>query len=199
MTVATEVRQITPELYSWEAYEPAVKYALTSCAVVTPEGLVLIDPIDLLSAAWAPLFTAHPPIAILLTNGNHARAAADWRTRLGIRIFAPADASAELELVPDATVQAGELAPGGFRVVGLASAGPGEVAYVGQGIACLGDAVVNLPSTGLALLPDKYCAAPARLPEDLRKLLSLDFHILTLAHGPPLADHARARLTKLLP
>jgi hypothetical protein len=199
MTIADEVLQVTPALSFWQAYEPAVKCDLTSCAVMTGEGLMVIDPIGLRPAAWDALGAADRPGAILLTSGNHARAAADWRARLGWRVIAPLGAVGDLEITPDATVADGDLTPGGFRIVGLPSAGPGEVAYVGNGLACLGDAVINLPSTGFALLPDKYCAAPKRLRDDLRKLLSLDFHILTFAHGPPMIAQARAQLTKLLP
>ena len=83
-------------------------------------------------------------------------------------------------------------------VVPLPSAGLGEIALVAEGVICLGDAVINLASHGFSLLPAKYCVNPRLLPNDLRKLLSYEFRILTFAHGDPLVEHARERLQQLL-
>ncbi len=194
MTTATEIQRVSPILWSWNAYEPAVKCELTSHAVKTPEGLILIDPIGLAD----PEAFGETPAAILVTNAHHARAALWWQERSGARIVAPAAALAELEIAPDVTLQDGEIAPGGFRVVALPGGAPGEAAYVGHGLCGVGDALIHLPSHGFALLPAKYCADAASLPNAVRKLLSYDFHILTFAHGAPLVDRARERLAQLL-
>jgi hypothetical protein len=58
--------------------------------------------------------------------------------------------------------------------------------------------VIHFGSPGFSLLPAKYCADPGGLANDLRKLLSYDFHILTFAHGEPIVQQARERLQKLL-
>lgn len=161
---------------------------------MTPEGLVLIDPIALADPDELPA----PPAAILLTSANHARAAGWWRGRTGARIYALAEALPELEVEPVAPLEDGELAPGGFRVVALPGGAPGETAYVGHGICAVGDAVINMEGHGFALLPAKYCTDAPRLPQSLKKLLSCEFSILTFAHGTPLVQNARARLSQLL-
>ena len=194
MTTATEIHRVSPTLSYWNAYEPAVKCDLTSQAVHTPEGLVLIDPI----ALPTPDLLGATPVAILLTNANHARAATWWKERTGARIIAPATALAELDIVPDQTVDDGDGAPGGFRAISLPGGAPGETTYLGHGLCCVGDALIHLPSHGFTLLPKKYCTDAARLPNALRKLLSYGFDILTFAHGVPLVDRARERLATLL-
>ena len=63
----------------------------------------------------------------------------------------------------------------------------------------LGDAVINLDSEkGLELLPDKYCDDPRENRRSLEKLLALDFHILTFAHGLPVTQRAKEKLRALL-
>lgn len=194
LTTASTLQSITPTLTAWSAYEPAVKCDLSSHAVRTPEGLILIDPI----ALTAPESLSKPPTAILLTNANHARAALGWRERTGARIFAPATAVPELDLTPDATLADGDLTPGGFRTISLPGGAPGETAYVGHGLCCVGDALIHLPALGFTVLPEKYCINAPLLRDSLKKLLSCDFRIMTFAHGNPLVENARDRLASLL-
>ena len=198
MATAADFQRVTPELFHWQAYEPAVKCDLSACAITTQDGLVFVDPIPLAEPALSNLAGAGKPLAVLLTSGNHERAADEFRIRFEIPICASATAAAAMTTRIDRVINDDELAPGGLRAVGVPSAGPGEVAFVGNGIACIGDALIHLESHGFALLPDKYCADSVRLPNDLRKLLSYDFHILTFAHGAPLTEQARQRLETLL-
>ncbi len=194
MTIAAEIQRVTPALLYWQAYEPAVKCDLSSVAVATADGLILIDPIALAEPSDLPA----EPAAILLTNANHARSAMWWRERSGARIHAPSIALDGLEIVPDRVLEEGDIAPGGFTVISIHGGAPGETAYVGNGIACLGDALTHLDSHGFDLLPPKYCTDAQMLPRSLRKLLSCDFDILTFAHGRPLTHQPRERLAELL-
>ena len=186
-----------PSLFTWQAYEPEVKCDLSSCAIATNAGLIFVDPIELSEPALARLLLGREPAAIFLTNGNHTRAAEKFRTRLRVKIFAARDADG-LDLTPDATLADGQDAFGGMNVIALPGAGPGEIALVGNGIACIGDALIHLPPEGLRLLPDKYCEDAAQNRASLRKLLSCDFQVMTFAHGAPLLESPRARLAELL-
>jgi hypothetical protein len=197
MAVAADFTAVTPSLFAWQAFEPAVKCDLSSCALDTADGLIFIDPIGLADAALARLLHGRRPGAILLTNGNHTRAAGTLRDRLGVKVFASTEAGG-LDIVPDATFAAGEIAPGGMAVVPLPGAGPGEIALIGQGLACIGDALIHLPPEGLRLLPAKYCANPEQMRHSLRKLLSYQFQVMTFAHGAPLVGAAHRQLEQLL-
>ena len=197
MAVATDFQTLTPALFAWQAFEPAVKCDLSSCALDGPEGLIFIDPIELSEAALGRLLHGRKPRAIILTNGNHTRAAGRLRELLGVKVLASGDAIG-LDLIPDETLAEGQIAPGEMEVITLPGAGPGEIALVGNGVACVGDALIHLPPEGLRLLPAKYCADPEQMRHSLRKLLSCDFQVMTFAHGAPLLGTACRQLEQLL-
>ena len=197
MAIATDFQAVTPSLFAWHAYEPAVKCELSCCAFDSAGGLIFVDPIALAEPALASLLHGRKPHAIILTNGNHVRAAASFRERFGAKVFASAEA-AGLDITPDGTLSEGQPAPGGMQVIALPGAGPGEIALVGNGIACIGDALINLPPDGFRLLPEKYCADAGRNRTSLKKLLSCDFQVMTFAHGVPLTESAGRKLEQLI-
>lgn len=198
MPCADEFQPVTSALYFWQAYDPAVKVDLSCCARRTPHGLVFIDPIPLARRALDALCAAEPPAAIILTNGNHARAAADYRQRFSIPILAHAEAVAELGLAVDREIADGETVLAAFTVIALPGAAPGEIALHAGDVLHVGDALIHLPPHGFALLPEKYCADARALRVSLGKLLRFPFEVLTFAHGLPLVAQARLRLTQTL-
>jgi glyoxylase-like metal-dependent hydrolase (beta-lactamase superfamily II) len=199
LTRADELHRVTPELAVWQAYEPAVKCELTSCALRFGGALVLVDPIALGPEAIEELTAWARPALILCTNANHARAADWWRARFAIPVAAHVEA-AGLETVADLALEASHPLLAALEFVPLPGAAPGEVAiYDPRGVLCMGDALIHLPPLGLAILPDKYCADAKLLRVSLGKLLRLpSFATLTFAHGLPLTVHARSRLEDLL-
>ena len=64
-----------------------MKTELCASAIVTGEGLLFVDPIPLAAEALAELTEIAPPHAIVLTNGNHWRAAAEYRERFGVPVW----------------------------------------------------------------------------------------------------------------
>jgi hypothetical protein len=195
---AAELQIVREDLAFWQAYEPAVKCDLSCCARLLGKEFVLIDPIPLSKDALAELTSLATPTAIILTNGNHARAAAWYRDRFGIPIHAHAAADPELGLTIDHPLAEGRTAPGGLEVVGLGGAPAGEIALCGGGAIHVGDALIHLEPLGFALLPDKYAADPRAMRRSLGKLLRFNFELLTFAHGLPLTMDAHQRLSDLL-
>ena len=198
MPRADEFQQVTDGLYFWQAYDPAVKVDLSCCARRTARGLVFIDPIPLAATALAELCALAAPAAIVLTNGNHARAAGEWRKRFSIPLLAHAAATAELGIAVDQEIADGETVLDEFTVISLPGAAPGEIALHAQGVMHAGDALIHLPPPGFALLPEKYCADAKEMRASLGKLLRFPFEVLTFAHGLPLVSQARQRLATLL-
>lgn len=195
---ASEIHIVSPSLAVWQAYEPAVKCDLTSCARRFGDDLVFIDPIPLAKSALAELTAEATPLAIILTNGNHARAAAEFRDRYSIPILAHPAAEAELGLSIDLPLDDGDTALGRLEVVEISGAPRGEIALHGEGVLHAGDALIHLEPMGFSLLPDKYCADAPEMRRALGKLLRFDFEVLTFAHGLPLVSQARRRLENLL-
>jgi len=198
MARADEIHEVRPSLYFWQAYAPEVKVDLSCCARRTALGVVFIDPIPLAKPALVELLAAGPPLAIILTSGNHARAAADYRQRFSIPIHAHADAAAELGLTVDHLLADGETVLEEFTVITLPGAAPGEIALHSKDALHVGDALIHLPPLGFGLLPEKYCTDANELRRSLGKLLRFPFEVLTFAHGLPIVAHARQRLSQLL-
>jgi len=198
MASANEIQEVRPGLFFWQAYEPAVKVDLSCCARQTSEGLVFIDPIPLTKSAERELLAETTPRAIILTSGNHARAAAEYRERFSIPIYAHAEAEPELGFKIDHALADEDMALGEFTVITLPGAAPGEVALFAGDTLHLGDALIHLPPLPFGPLPDKYCTDPRELRRSLGKLLRFPFEVLTFAHGLPIVAHARQRLSQLL-
>ncbi|MEO8354137.1 MAG: hypothetical protein ABI680_20605, partial [Chthoniobacteraceae bacterium] len=98
---AGEFQWANPAVAVWQAYEPAVKCDLSSTALRLGGRLILIDPIPLAGDALTELTRDARPALIILTNGNHERAAAAFRARWNIPIAAHQDALTELAIDPD--------------------------------------------------------------------------------------------------
>ncbi len=199
MKPTEEIQQVTPVVWYWEAYAPEVKADHSSCAVRTAEGLVLIDPIPLAEPALQELFAEAPPIAIVMTNGNHLRAAESFRERFNTPLLAHAEAAPQLGITPDRLLRAGELVAGELEVIAIDGAPAGEIAlHRADASLHVGDALINLPSHGFAPLPAKYCRDFKKMVNSLRALLPRKFDLLTFAHGTPMMARANERLAELL-
>lgn len=195
---ADEFQTVRADLLFWQAYGPAVKCDLSSSARICDGQLIFIDPIPLAAEALEEMAGLGTPAAIILTSGNHARAAETFRKRFSIPIHAHAGAVAELGLAVDGLLEEGKGAPGGLEVLEIPGAATGEIALIAGGVAHVGDAVINLEPMGFSLLPEKYCRDADLMRESLGKLLRFDFELLTFAHGLPLVSHARRRFEQLL-
>lgn len=202
MSVADEFHDLGHGLFEWSAYDPNVKVELHAHALVSDGTLVCIDPIPLRREAREELFAVTEVSrvgAILLTNGNHARAAEEFRRRFRAPVWAHAEA---LDALREDGLEAVEGGNGGLKGLALPGFGPGEVAYfhpADGGTLFIGDALINLPSpNGFSVLPDKYCADPRLGRESLRQLLGWNFTRMLFAHGTPVMSGARAKLEALL-
>jgi hypothetical protein len=199
MKSADEFQKISDALYFWQVYEPELKAEMTCCALVTPQGLVFVDPIPLEKAALEELLEVSQPGAIVLTNGNHERAAGRFQERFGIPIFASAEAG--IKLPQQSCLADGDFLFDSIRVIALPGFGPGEIALFSEASPAtliIGDAIVHFGSSEFCLLPEKYCLDLKLGLKSLRKLLELDFETMTFAHGLPLLRGAKKRLEKIL-
>ena len=103
-------------------------------------------------------------------------------------------------LVPDITLLENELIYGATAIA-IPGATSGETAFhFGSGVLALGDAVINLDSrkgpraSARQILRRRRARTGARC----EKLLALDFHTLTFAHGLPVTQRAKEKLRALL-
>lgn len=181
-------------LFWWEIFDTRLRCPLSSAAVLTPEGLVLIDPVGLPGVELARLTSAGRLRAILLTNENHQRDAAWYRDRFRLPVHAPAGARFE-RFKPDHEVHPGSALPGGLAAIRLEGASESETAYLdsrGAGSMLQGDAIIHLKETGLAFLPLPYAKDQGGLRRSAAILLRHRFEWLTTAHGRPVSGARRA-------
>jgi len=109
------------------------------------------------------------------------------------------DAVMDLDVAIDGLLQAGDSFGGGIQVLELPGAGAGEIAlHDRSGRMHFGDAVVNLDSTGLCLLPEKYCSDPAQLKKSVAALRGLHADVITFAHGAPMVEPGEAGFDLIL-
>ena len=195
MKPAPEYQIIRPGLAFWQAYDPAVKTDLSCCAFDTPGGLVFCDPVALAPDALEELLAGRTPQAILLTSVNHERNAVALARKFGVDIYA--NTAARGELPATRWFEGGEVLFGA-QAISLEGFAVGETAFFRDGLLILGDALINVPPHGLAMLPDKYCDDPKLGHRSLKALLGLPVEILAFAHGLPIVSQASERLASIL-
>jgi hypothetical protein len=139
--------------------------------------------------------------AVLVTNGNHHRAAMELACQLGVPIFAADSVVAEFAAPNAKSIDDGGEILSGVAAMAIVGAASGETAFhfaENGGTVVLGDALINVEPYGFALLPAKYCSDQKQMRRSLRRLLDWPFERLLFAHGTPILVSARERLERLL-
>jgi len=89
MKHAPRFYRVTDDVFVWHAFDPECNTDCSSTALRTPQGYVLIDPIQLEEQALDNLMGDAKITAIVLTNGNHQRASLYEKQRIEVTVFAP--------------------------------------------------------------------------------------------------------------
>ncbi len=185
MKAVTEGHLLTEQILHWSHYEPSLQFEAGCCAIRTPTGVLLIDPLPMTETGLCQLERFGTPSAILITNGNHQRASLELKTRWNLPILA--GEGAQQELTADVWLQDGQKVLDALSILHLPGAGLGEIAVIQSGAFCVfGDFLVHTTSGRLELLPNKYCEDPELAQKSLARLHSLDAPLLLFAHGPPI-------------
>ena len=200
MKLASNLREVVPGLWFWSSLHEEWQVDFSCCAWKSPDGLVLIDPIELDAANLARLEQVGKPAAILLTNQNHERHADWFRKKYGVKVHVHRDAVPGIEIQPDEFFCDGAIVAGGLKVIHVPGTCPSECAFYSEangGMVLVGDVVMN-GKAGLMFLPADYCQDSKQNQENARKLLNFKFETLTVAHGNPIYPKAREQFGKLL-
>lgn len=201
MNPATTLRKITPSLYNWASLHPKWKIDFDSYALKTTAGVVYVDPLITSPAVIGQLKALGEPLAIVLTNAHHDRDADWFRKQFEIQIYAHEMAPHDCDTKIDVLVMDGEHLPGGIKAIHLPGSTTSELALykqTGGGVVLIGDALLNLPDAGLALLPDQYIEDRKLCLRSLTQLLDLNFKTVTFAHGDPIVGDAKNRIAAFL-
>jgi len=195
----SKLEQVAPGLRRWSAWHSEWRQEVGSVAVDTPDGLVLIDPLD-------PPPEVRSPAHVLLTVHWHARSAGDLPAE---RIWATAREVRKLKnrgvTVTDAFEKDPEL-PGGIKA--LPTAREGEVVYwlPQQKAVVVGDVLLgagakpHATSEPLRLAPENWLEGATRkqLVKSLLPLLDLPVERILVAHGDPVLQGGKEALRTLI-
>jgi hypothetical protein len=196
-----EVDQVSPRIFVWQTYDSKIKADLFSTALETPAGIYVVDPIPLWPDGLLSLRATGKAAGIFVTNGNHARAAAQFAEAFSVSTYVH-ETLRESPDFPQATwVRDGEMFSQGLTAVAINGGPAGETALHcddNGGTMVLGDALINFEPHGFGLLPGKYCLDPKLMRRSLGKLLDYAFERMLFAHGTPILSDARARVEQLL-
>ena len=201
MALAQEIDQVTPGIFLWQVYDPAVKADLFSTALETPSGTYLVDPVELEAEARHTL-EERPKIAgVIVTNENHDRAARLFADRFSVPIYLHAGLAKALAHPRTIELQDRESIEPQLTAIAIPGAPAGEIALYHDadgGTLILGDALINFEPHGFGLLPAKYCRDFKAMRRALPRLLDFAFERMLFAHGTPILFKARTRLEQLL-
>jgi glyoxylase-like metal-dependent hydrolase (beta-lactamase superfamily II) len=192
------LQEIAPGVWHWTARHPHIHMPVSSYYLA--EERVLIDPmVPDEGLEWFASRGAAPEHA-LLSNRHHDRDA--WRFREEYDCVVHCVRNGVHELDGRGPVEAfdfGEELPGGVVAHEVDAICPDETALhipAHRALACA-DGVVR-GGAGLAFVPDHLMDDPERtkrrLRDAYRRLCELDFELLLLAHGEPLASDGRRAL-----
>jgi glyoxylase-like metal-dependent hydrolase (beta-lactamase superfamily II) len=194
---AAELQPLGRSLFIWQAFDPKVKADLFSTALLTPAGLLLVDPIQLAQEPLSELEQTGRIAGVIVTSSNHIRAAAEFARRFSVSTFAHRDSA----IADSVTVDVNDKILDFVDVIAIDGAAPGEIALhypSDKGTLIVGDALINLEPNRFSLLPKKYCSNQKEMRRSLRQLLSYRAERILFAHGTPILAGAHARLQQLL-
>jgi hypothetical protein len=201
MVKAPEAQQLTPNLWLWQAFDPAVKTDLFSTAALSGNALFLIDPIQLALAPLEKLLDGRQAGGVLVSNANHVRGSAELARACKVPIYGAPEMVGEFEGVEVVRLNSGMKIVPGVTAIAIEGAALGEFAFHfadDGGTMLMGDALIHLDPYGFGLLPAKYCQNHKELRRSLRQLLDWSFERLLFAHGTPLLTQPHERLETLL-
>ena len=196
-TVAETVLEVAAGVWRWHVWDDRIDFESDAHAVADDGGTVLIDPLPLRDDA---LKSFEPVTAICLTAACHQRSAWHYRRVFGVPVYAPEGCRA-MDEKPDLRYRAGATLPGGLKTI--YTPGPEEAHYAflreaAPAVLFCPDLVMRAADGDLAFVPPAYHDDPEATRESVRRLLTVPFEVLCLAHGAPIIANPHAALRKLL-
>jgi hypothetical protein len=195
------VKEIIPGLWHWTAFHEGIGMDVSSYLV--ERAAALIDP--MLPEQGVEAFRGREPEVILLTNRHHYRHSERFAEEFGCPVLCHEAGLHEFEGGPPVQGFAfGDDVANGVLALEVGVLTPEETAFhvdTDPGALSFGDAVVNIPDSGLAFVPDEYIgddpeAIKEGLRESFRRLLAHDFDALLIAHGEPMPGGGKAALQR---
>lgn len=194
--VAERAEPVVDGVWHWRVRNSNIGGSISSCQLVQHGGeAALVDPVRLADPALEQL---PKPNAIVLTAKCHQRSAWRYRRQLGSEVWAPAG-TAPMDEEPDHRYEEGDGLPAGLRPI--RTPGPEAVHYcllMDGGPVLFCSDLLSVRDGRLEFVPLEYHDDPPQTRRSVEGLLHLDFSVLCLDHGPPIADDPKQAIRDLL-
>jgi hypothetical protein len=192
------MREISPGLWHWRARHPAIDKDVSSY-YLAPERVAIDVLVPAEGLGW---FEQHgTPEHVLLTNRHHSRDAFELHDAFGASVHCTRAGLHELEgRGPVEAFEFGDELPGGVVAYEVGAICPDETALhiPAYGALACADGVVQWGTPELVFVPDFLMDEPEQTKAGLRaayrRLLSLDFDTLLMAHGDPIVGTGKQAL-----
>lgn len=189
------------DLRCWSRFDPARNLDFNAWAWLRPGGTVLVDPLPLIDSDRAELEAAGPVSHVIVTNGDHTRAAGELAARYGATLLGPAGEAGTLGLACDRWVASGDVVVDGLVAIALeGSKTPGELALLLEETTLItGDLVRAHAGGALNLLPRDKLPDPERAMASVRRLLEhRRIDAVLVGDGWPVFSGGYAKLEELV-
>lgn len=190
--------------FGWSRLQPDRGFDFNGTALVTPEKVLLVDPIAAMPDELVQLGALRGGtrrFEIVLLTCDHERSAAAFARAFGATVWVPAADAVELTLRDAHTYAPGHDFGGGWIAHAVPDQKtPGETALYNAALRTLvvGDAVIADPVTGLRLPPPAKIRDRTAALAALRTLAALDFDALLVGDGFVLPTGGREALRRFL-
>jgi hypothetical protein len=111
------MKEILSDVQTWSVFSDEKGYAFNGYPVSTEEGTVLVDPPDPGEDGRLTVDLLEPFAGVWLTNRNHSRAAAAFRERYGLTVWAHEADAHRLQAGADRTVAGATTIAGDVEIV----------------------------------------------------------------------------------
>ncbi|GJL57410.1 MAG: hypothetical protein NPIRA03_02670 [Nitrospirales bacterium] len=196
------MKTILPNISEWSWFSEEKQLNFNGHLLAVGEHRILVDPPPMNASDRAITQRGGTLDYIILTNRDHEREAANFRTIFNCQVMAPELDAKEMTLPVDKTFKDGELLPGGIWVVQLShQKSPGESALFlqqGKGVLIVGDGLIGDPPGSLRLLPSEKYVNIDQARDGLRRLLKYTFDSLLVGDGTSILTGAKPALEQLL-
>ena len=174
-----------PDLFSWSSFDESRDIDFNSVAWIRPDGNVLIDPLPLSDHDRAHLQRLGGAAVVIVTNGDHTRAAEAIAQEFGAALQGPRAEREGFALACARWLGDGDEPVPGLRVFELhGSKTPGELALALAGTTLItGDLIRAHAPNALHLLPEAKLTDRAQAIASVKRILEACPQIETVLVG----------------
>jgi hypothetical protein len=197
-----KMNEIVPGIRTWSVFNVDKGMNFNGWYVLRGATAVVVDPPQPTDDVLAEIARLGRPVALILTNRHHTRAAAAIRAAFGCPLWVHEDDRGLMETPVDRTYRDGDVIECGLTVHTVrGSKTPGESSLLFDGPVrslIVGDAVLGKPPGALSLLGPPLINDAARAIDGLARLAELDFEALLLGDGEPIVEGGRRALSRFV-